>query len=113
MGDSSGGGLAFGFAMMLRDEKISQPNQIILLSPWLDITMSNNDILEIDKKDKILGVKSLQMAGKLYADTLDLRNYRASPIFGDVSGIGATGYISVSINCHSYRLAPTKIAPQT
>ena len=41
MGDSAGGGLAFGFTQQLRDENKKQPDQIIIFSPWLDVTMSN------------------------------------------------------------------------
>ncbi|WP_314011238.1 alpha/beta hydrolase [Pseudostreptobacillus hongkongensis] len=33
MGDSVGGGLALGFSMYLRDNKIDVPNKLILLSP--------------------------------------------------------------------------------
>ncbi|MDZ7633552.1 MAG: alpha/beta hydrolase [Bacteroidales bacterium] len=33
MGDSAGGGLAFGFAQQLRNEKKKQPDQLILSSP--------------------------------------------------------------------------------
>lgn len=33
MGDSAGGGLALGFSMYLRDNKIDVSNKLILLSP--------------------------------------------------------------------------------
>lgn len=102
MGDSSGGGLALGFAMQLSKENKPQPNQIILLFPWLDVTMTNKDILEIDKKDKILGIKPLQIAGKAFAGELDLSDYRISPIYGDFSGLGK---ISIFIGTHDLFVA--------
>ncbi|NND78849.1 MAG: alpha/beta hydrolase [Maribacter sp.] len=102
MGDSSGGGLALGFAMYLSKENKPQPNQIILLFPWLDVTMSNEDILEIDKKDKILGIEPLQIAGKAFAGELNLKDYRVSPIYGDFSGLGK---ISVFIGTHDLLVA--------
>ncbi len=102
MGDSSGGGLALGFAMQLSKENKPQPHQIILLFPWLDVTMSNKDILEIDKKDKILGIEPLQIAGKAFAGELDLKDYRVSPIYGDFSGLGK---ISVFIGTHDLFVA--------
>ncbi len=83
MGDSSGGGLAFGFAQQLRNRQKKQPEQIIIFSPWLDISLNNPDIVLIEKEDKILSVKGLQNAGQKYAGTLDLKDYRLSPIFGD------------------------------
>lgn len=84
VGDSSGGGLAFGFAMQLRDDKMRLPKQIILLSPWLDVTLSNKEIIETDKKDKILGISPLQLVGKFYAGDLDVKDFRISPIYGDL-----------------------------
>lgn len=102
MGDSSGGGLALGFAMQLSKENKPQPHQIILLFPWLDVTMSNKDILEIDKKDKILGIEPLQIAGKAFAGELDLKDYRVSPIYGDFSGLGK---ISVFVGTHDLFVA--------
>jgi acetyl esterase/lipase len=89
MGDSAGAGLALSFAQKLRDENNSkQPSQIILLSPWLDITMTNPAIIEIDKKDKILGIKGLQLAGKAYSGELNTQDYKVSPIYGDLKGLG-------------------------
>jgi len=38
MGDSAGGGLALGLAEMIRDERMTQPKAVIMLSPWLDVT---------------------------------------------------------------------------
>jgi acetyl esterase/lipase len=102
IGDSSGGGLALGYAMTLRNENKPQPSQIILLSPWLDVTMSNEYILDIDKKDKILGIEPLQIAGKVYAGQLDLKDYRVSPIYGDFSELGR---ISVFIGTHDLFVA--------
>ncbi len=102
MGDSSGGGLSLGFAMTLRNENKPQPSQIILLSPWLDVSMSNEDILEIEKKDKALGKEPLQIAGKVYAGKLDLKDYRVSPIYGDLSALGK---ISVFIGTHDLFVA--------
>ncbi len=50
MGDSAGGGLALGFTQQLRDENKKQPDQIIIFSPWLDVTMCNPSIGEIRQR---------------------------------------------------------------
>ncbi len=97
MGNSCGGGIALGFAQKLRNENKPQPSQIILNSPWLDITLSNMDIIELDKKDKLLGIKGLKMAGALYAAGINPIDYKVSPIFGDFSGLGK---ISIFIGTH-------------
>lgn len=83
MGDSSGGGLALGLAQYLRDHSIPQPKQVILLSPWLDITMQNLDMLAIDKLDPILSIEGLIMAGQAYAGNQDPKTPYISPIYGN------------------------------
>ena len=88
MGDSSGGGLALALAQKMRDEKIRQPNHIILLSPWLDITLSNPDINNIEPADLFLEKESLQRAGKLFAGNTDTANFLLSPINSSLDGLG-------------------------
>jgi acetyl esterase/lipase len=88
MGDSAGGGLALGFAQKIRNEKLKQPEQIILFSPWLDLSMSNPEIVKFDKFDKILSIEGLKIAGKKYADAMSLTDFRVSPIYGDFSNLG-------------------------
>jgi acetyl esterase/lipase len=105
MGDSAGAGLAFGLAQKLRNENKPQPNQIILLSPWLDITMSNPGIAKANNEDKMLGVKGLQMAGALYAGKSDLKNYQVSPIYGNLQGLGR---ISLFIGTHDVFIADAR-----
>jgi acetyl esterase/lipase len=88
MGDSAGGGLALGFAQKIRNEKLKQPEQIILFSPWLDVSMANLEIAKFDKFDKILSIKGLKIAGKNYAGELDMTDYRVSPIYGNFTNLG-------------------------
>lgn len=67
MGDSAGGGLALSIAIQLRDKHITQPERIVLLSPWLDVELTNPDITEIESKDFLLAKEGLVDAGKLWA----------------------------------------------
>ncbi len=85
MGDSAGGGLALGFAQKLRNNQLKLPDQLILFSPWLDVTMSNPLLKKLDNKDRILSIKSLKIAGELYADEMEQTDYRISPLYGDFS----------------------------
>lgn len=87
MGDSSGGGLALGLAQHLRDLNIPQPKDIILLSPWLDVTMENPEILAIDEFDPILGINGLTLAGKAYAGDQDTKHPMVSPIYGNLENL--------------------------
>ena len=87
MGDSAGGGLALGFVQKLRNENIKQPDEVILFSPWLDLTMSNPYLQILDKGDKLLSIEGLKSAGQKYAGNLNLKDYRVSPIYGDLTGM--------------------------
>ena len=82
MGDSAGGGIVAGLL-----EKVEKaPSKSILISPWLDVSMSNPKMVEIQKNDKDLTIDKLKVAGRLYAGSEnDLKNPLVSPIYGDVS----------------------------
>jgi len=105
MGDSSGGGLALGFAQKIKNESIKQPEQIILYSPWLDVSMTNPAIAKFDKRDKILNVKGLKIAGENYAGDLDVTDFRVSPIYGDFFNMGI---ISIFIGTNEVFIADAK-----
>lgn len=84
MGDSAGGGLALGFVEYLGEKKIKKPEKMVLLSPWVDATMSNPDIPKYNEVDVSLDYKGLAIAGERWADNLDVKDYRVSPIYGKI-----------------------------
>ena len=88
IGDSSGGNLALSLAKELRDYKLTQPKKLVLISPWLDLTMKNKDIAEYENKDKVLGVYGLKKLGKLWAGKKALTNPTVSPVYGSNEGLG-------------------------
>ncbi|MEJ5258483.1 MAG: alpha/beta hydrolase [Fervidobacterium sp.] len=87
IGDSAGGGLALGFAQKLRDESRKLPEHIVLFSPWIDVSMENPEIGNVESKDVILTVKGLKAAVEKYAAELDLKDWQISPIYGDFRGL--------------------------
>lgn len=97
MGDSAGGGLALAFAQYLLENKLPQPGKIILLSPWLDITMENKQVPSLDKKDPTLGIYGLIQAGKAWAGATDPHYYMLSPMFGELHGLAE---ISLFVGTH-------------
>jgi acetyl esterase/lipase len=97
MGDSAGGGLALGYAQKISNEDIKQPEQIILFSPWLDVSMANPEIAKYDKLDKILSINGLMIAGKNYSGDINAKDYRVSPIYGNFAKL-ATISIFVGTN---------------
>lgn len=91
MGDSAGGGLALAFNQKLIKEKHEElPVKMILLSPWLDITMSNSNIKNLEASDYILTVNMLRNAGMKYSNGDDQDQYLLSPINGELKDIPRT-----------------------
>jgi monoterpene epsilon-lactone hydrolase len=87
IGDSAGGAIAVAVAEQLRDEGKAQPARIVLISPWLDVTMSDPRQAEIDPTDPILARPGLAELGRLYAGDLNVTDYRVSPLHGDLAGL--------------------------
>lgn len=96
-GDSAGGGLALSFAEELKREGMAQPQQLILISPWLDVSMTNPEIEHAQKKDPILSAENLVLAGIAWSGNSDTKNYMVSPIYGNLSGLAK---INVFIGTH-------------
>jgi len=85
IGDSAGGGLALAISMYLRDINKPLPNKNILLSPWLDVSLTNKSITKLlDTNDYVLSKKGLIEAGKAYSRNTDIMNYMVSPLYGSL-----------------------------
>lgn len=87
MGDSAGGGFALGLAQCLLEKGLPQPEQIILMSPWLDLTLSNPEIEQYVNLDPMLSAEALRADGESYAGETDLGYYMLSPINGELRGL--------------------------
>lgn len=85
MGESAGAGLALGFTQWLKINGYTLPSKLLLISPWLDVSLSNPEGNKID--DIILNRKALIEAGILWAGTTDLSHYQLSPINGPLIGL--------------------------
>ncbi|MBZ2404574.1 alpha/beta hydrolase fold domain-containing protein [Liquorilactobacillus hordei] len=84
LGDSAGGGLAVSLIEQLRNAQIDLPKQVILLSPWLDLSLENPEIEKLVTKDPILKLEELRFEGKYYAGSENLKSPIVSPIYGDL-----------------------------
>lgn len=88
IGDSAGGGLALAFAeYLLRETALPQPGQIVLFSPWLDIGMETEIPEKLARQDPTLVRDMLRDAGRNWAGSTDTRDYRLSPLFGELTGL--------------------------
>lgn len=87
MGDSAGGGLALAFARSLVNSDLPQPGQVVMLSPWLDITLTNPAIPQVLDRDPLLDVPGNQEAGRMWAAGEDPRAPQLSPLYGPLEGL--------------------------
>ena len=85
MGDSAGGGFAAGLAEALPEFQLPQPAHLVLISPELDLSMFNPEIIRLAAKDPYLDPWAVAQYGRAWADGDDLTSPRLSPKFGDVS----------------------------
>lgn len=88
MGDSAGGGLALGLLEKVSEANIAMPSKTILISPWLDVRLTNPEIDEVQKEDKELNKEALKLAGLAYAGDDGINSYLVNPIDGDLSKLG-------------------------
>lgn len=86
-GDSAGGGLALSLAMQRRDSGARQVDGLVLYAPWVDVTMTNPAIEDVQPRDKILRAPGLAWAGRAWAGDLDPADPRVSPRYGDPTGL--------------------------
>ena len=86
IGDSAGGGLALALSMLRKARGKSLPQHLILISPWLDVSMSHKEIPDFEPLDLSLDPVGLKVQGKYYAGEVDLKDPIVSPVFGDMTG---------------------------
>ena len=87
MGDSAGGGLSAALAEQFKEDGIRLPDELILLSPWVDLSMENEQMKEYEARDPFLSKSHLIICADYWKGDLDIHNWRVSPIYGDVKGI--------------------------
>lgn len=85
MGDSAGGGLSLALLERMGEEDIEIPQKTILISPWLDVRLTNPKIDEVQKNDTQLNKETLKLAGIAYASDDGIDSYLVNPTEGDLS----------------------------
>lgn len=86
-GDSSGGGLCLALCQSFEKSGILQPEKVITLAPWVDVTMSNPEITKIERVDPKLNSNVARVLGEFWANGQDLKDYKISPLYGDFKGL--------------------------
>lgn len=86
MGDSAGGGMALAVAQQLV-QRGKQPDRLVLIAPWLDVSMTDPKLREYESRDLMLDAGRLAICGQLYAGDLDVRDPLASPLYGSLDDL--------------------------
>jgi epsilon-lactone hydrolase len=89
-GDSAGGNLALVTAIALREAGDPLPAGLLLMSPWVDLTLSGDSIAANDGKDALLRRKHLRPHVDAFTGSLDPADPRISPLNADLSGLPPT-----------------------
>ena len=88
IGDSAGGNLALAAVEYMVAHGEPVPSSMVLLSPWLDVSLTNPNIALVH--DPLLPVGPGQVIGKEWAGNLPENNYMVSPLYGSLNGLPPT-----------------------
>lgn len=86
-GDSAGGNLALATLLRLKRERTPLPVCAVLLSPFLDLTLSGDSILANARRDPLFTLAFGVGIRRFYAKPVELLNPEVSPLFGDFAGL--------------------------
>lgn len=86
-GDSAGGGLALAHLIDRRNRGEALPRAVFLIAPWVDCSMTNPAIEQLQRHDPLLDLPGLRYAARLWADGLPLDSWRVSPVNDTLEGL--------------------------
>lgn len=91
-GDSCGANLALALVLRLKDEDTALiPSGLVLMSPFLDLTLTSESLRYNQKHDALLSVEALETGIEYYVPkNMDKSLAQLSPIFGDFKGLPPT-----------------------
>jgi acetyl esterase/lipase len=86
-GESAGAGLAVATLLALRDAGRPLPSGAFLMSPYADLTLSGDTIVDKQALDPILTPDGLRLRVPDYVAGADAADPYISPVFGDLRGL--------------------------
>jgi monoterpene epsilon-lactone hydrolase len=90
MGDSAGGALVLAVARQLAERGGTAPSANILLSPWLDATLDEDEVAALEASDPMLAESGLRAAGRWWAGGRDPSDPLVSPVNAGLTGLAPT-----------------------
>lgn len=94
MGDSAGGGMSLALEQLRQKKGKAATKEIILISPWLDITMTDEAAAAIQENDSMLDLTTMIVAGEIWAGEWETTDHRVSPMYGSLEGLGRISVFS-------------------
>jgi len=89
-GDSCGAAHVLALALELRKIGEPMPAAQILLSPFLDMTLTSNSVRANRRADPMLNASILRRGADAYRGGLEASDIRISPLFADLTGLPQT-----------------------
>jgi len=86
-GDSAGANIALATLQKLPTLALPPPAACVLISPWLDLTLSGASTVDNAGRDSMVPVSLLRNAARLYAADLDPAHPGLSPLFASMRGM--------------------------
>ncbi|MBR0317167.1 MAG: alpha/beta hydrolase [Synergistaceae bacterium] len=93
IGDSAGGNLALELSLYLKENGLSQPAALALISPWGTFEQNATSRIKNRDRDLVLGSKGfplyreVQVIKPSYAGDMELNDSKLSPIYADLRGL--------------------------
>ena len=89
-GTSSGGGMVLAVTQRTIAARLRVPDAIMAGTPWADLSETGDSYQTDRYADPVVYEGELSVAAKQYANGLDLKDPRLSPIYGSFSGFPPT-----------------------
>ena len=86
-GDSAGGGLSLSTAIAIRDSGLPLPAALVLLSPWVDLSLSGKTMKTHAAQDAMLSEGWLSWCAKNYCGQKPTTDPICSPLYADLTGL--------------------------
>ncbi|HET6829802.1 MAG TPA: alpha/beta hydrolase [Solirubrobacterales bacterium] len=90
VGDSAGGGIAVSTVRSLREMGLPSPAAMVLISPWLDLSLSGASVGLVGDRDPMLSRRWLVGSARSHAGGLHLDDPRISPLFAELRTLPPT-----------------------
>ncbi|MDI1302601.1 MAG: alpha/beta hydrolase [bacterium] len=86
-GDSGGCAHILNLAMALREKGLPLPAALVLISPYIDITLSTGSVTTFKARDPMVTAHALHRGSEGYRGAIPAGDARVSPLFADLHGL--------------------------